>query len=228
MGDDLDRASDRSPVGSRYPARRADIRSPRRSDASARTRSGSASRRLPSATRLGSANVARMPPGDVFDPNDGAEQRAGGAARGRDVPALPVLEVFEELGRRRVLARVLTPALRLAPVLFVRVVSDRINGRTRRRLRDLVRRRPARPPRSRARPRPMPRGAHVVGPNQLVAGAARAQEHGDDEGEGRESHRAQICNDCSHRDFAGGAGSTSAQTLRRAPGGADFARARPA
>ena len=73
--------------------------------------------------------MARMPARHVVEPGDGPEQRARGAAGRRDVPARLIFEVFEELGRRLVLAGVLAPALRVAPALRIPVVTAGFGGR---------------------------------------------------------------------------------------------------
>ena len=114
----------REPGGLRRPAHTAGSQSLRRNGARAHTRSGSASRRSRrNAFRVGKrgANSARH----VVDANDRAEQRTGRAARSRDVSALPIFELLEELGRGRVLAGVLAPALCLAPALRVPIVAGR-------------------------------------------------------------------------------------------------------
>ena len=134
-------------------------------------RSGSASRRSPW-ERVARRQTWRESPRHVFDADERSEQRAGRPAAGRHMPTLPIFELLQERRRGLVLARVLAPALRVVPALRVPVVAVRIDrpdgragaGRLRRRLVLFLRR------------QPVLRRGHLVGADQLVAGAPQEQQ----------------------------------------------------
>jgi two-component system, NtrC family, sensor histidine kinase HydH len=138
----------------------------------------------------------------VFDPGDGAEEGAGGPARRRDITALPIFDVFEKLGRGCMLAGVLAPAHRLAPVLLVGIVGGRIERRMRRRSRRVV------PLRCLRRRRALSlglhavlRGAHVVGADSSWLAQPAKTSISVVKAKIANRIRAQNCNRCSHHDF---------------------------